>query len=335
MRRRSKLHALALLGFLALVASLPFLTDDRYLLRIATVTTVYWVLIAGLNLLVGYAGVLSIGHVGLLAIGAYTFAILAGPYGIDPFLGLLAAAGTCTAVGLVVGLPSLRLPGFYFALSTVAFGLIVVELALAFPGVTGGTVGLAARRFPAPFDTAAGEYWLALAVACCVTWMTWNVARLMWGRSLVAIRDSDVAARSVAIRPYALKIVVFAFSGATAGLAGGLFARTQSYITPEAFNFDFGLYFFIAIIIGGRGSIVGPFVGAVLLALLPDLFGSLQRYTAFFYGAVLLVVVLLQPEGFGVLFERLLGRFDHGTRGGGPIRPDPEALEAAIKAMPR
>ncbi len=157
----------------------------------------------------------------------------------------------------------------------------------------------------------------------------------MRGRSLVAIRDGDIAARSVAIRPYASKIVVVALSGATAGLAGGLFARTQSCIAPEAFNFDFGLCFFIAINIGGRGSIIGPFVGAVLLALLPDLFGSLQRYTAFLCGAVLLAVVLLQPEAFGVLFERLLGRFDHGTRGGGPIRPDPEALEAAIKAMPR
>lgn len=325
----------ALLAFAALAIAFPLLTDDRYLLRIGSMIFIYWTLIAGLNLLVGYTGLLSIGHVGLLAIGGYCFTILAGRYGVDPFLALAAGGGLSALCGLLLGLPSFRLPGFYFALATIAFGLIVAELALAFSDVTGGTVGLAVPRFSDPVRSIAGQYWFVLAVSAAVTWLTWNLSRMMWGRSLIAIRDSDVAARSVAVPVFRAKLLVFVFSGAAAGVAGGLFARAQSHITPEAFNFDLSLYFFVAIIIGGRGSIVGPFIGTVLLALLPDLFGSLQRYTAFFYGAALLAVVLTMPEGVGALIRGAVDRFRPAPLGHGVLRPDPAALTEAIKGGSR
>lgn len=331
---RARLPLLALVAFVLLAIAFPSLADDRYLVRIGTLVFVYWVLITGLNLLVGYAGVLSIGHVGLLAIGGYAFTILAGHHGFHPFLAILAAGAITMISGLLLGLPSLRLPGFYFALSTIAFGLIVVELALGFSDLTGGTVGLSVPRFPAPFRSIEGQYLLAFGLALFATWMTWNVTRLMWGRALIAIRDSDVAARSVAIPVFRAKLTAFAFSGALAGVAGALFARTQSHITPEAFNFDLGLYFFVSIVVGGRGSIVGPFLGALILAVLPDLFGSLQRYSAFFYGATLLAVVLTIPEGIGPVLARRFGRraetIDHG-----PIRPDAPRLAAALDGASR
>ena len=315
------------------LAALPLLPVNEYQIHLATLVGVYWVLIAGLNLVVGYSGQLSIGHVGLLAIGAYAYAALAGTYDWAPALALLAAAGAGGGCGLLLGLPSLRLPGFYFAMATLAFSLIVAELSLAWDGITGGGTGLSVPGFPAPFDTAAGFYWLVLGIAACVTWLTWNVARRMWGRALLTVRDSAVAAAGAGIPVFRAKLTVFVFSGVTAGIAGGLFAALQSYITPDTFAFDIGLFFFVCIIIGGRGSIVGPLLGTVVLTILPEVVAPLARLGNFFYGLLLLVVVLALPEGIGPLlggFAARIGR--RGRHESHVVQPDLDRLRAVLAA---
>jgi ABC-type branched-subunit amino acid transport system permease subunit len=290
------------------LAALPWWAGDAYELHLATLIGAYWVLIGGLNLVVGFTGPLSVGHVGLLAIGAYAFAVLAGTHGLDPLLSLAAASALGGLVGFLLGLPSLRLPGFYFALVTLAFALIVTELVLASGDLTGGGMGLPVPGFEAPFDSPAGFYWLVLAIAALVTWLTWNVTRLMWGRALLAVRNSEVTAASVGVSLYRKKLAAFTFSGATAGGGGALFASLQSYITPDTFVFDIGLFFFVCIIIGGRGSILGPFLGTVVLTALPELVAPLAKLGNFFYGLVLLLVVLLVPEGIGRLVDLGLRR---------------------------
>lgn len=299
------------IGALAVV-SFPLWTPNFYLLHIATLIGAYWVLIAGLNIVVGFAGALSIGHVGLLSIGAYGFAIIVGTYGFNPLLTLLASGVLGAIAGFLLGLPSLRLPGFYFAMSTIALAMIVGEWTLALDGLTGGGAGLPVPPFNAPFNTPTGFYWLVVAIAGFVTWMTWNVARFMWGRALISMRDSEVAAASVGVPIARMKLIVFTFSGLTAGVSGGLFASLQTYITPETFVFELGLFFFICIIIGGRGRILGPFLGTVVLTALPELVGPLAKLGSLFYGILLLTVVLLTPEGIGELvgnaFERLRKR---------------------------
>jgi len=299
------------IGALAVV-TFPLWTPNFYFLHIATLIGAYWVLIAGLNIVVGFAGALSIGHVGLLSIGAYAFAIIAGTYGFDPLLTLLVSGILGAASGFVLGLPSLRLPGFYFAMLTIALAMIVSEWSLALDGLTGGGAGLPVPTFNAPFNTPTGFYFLVIASAGFVTWMTWNVARFMWGRALISMRDSYVAAASVGVPIARMKLIVFTFSGLTAGVAGGLFASLQTYITPETFVFELGLFFFICIVIGGRGGILGPFLGTVVLTALPELVGPLAKLGSLFYGILLLVVVLLTPEGIGEListaFKRLRKR---------------------------
>lgn len=319
---------LAAAGGAALIA-LPFWVRDQYQLHLATLIGAYWVLIAGLNLVVGYAGQLSIGHVGLLAVGAYCFAILAGTYAFEPFLTLLICGGVGGLAGLLLGLPSLRLPGFYFAMATMAFALIVTEISLAQGWLTGGGTGLSVPGFPSPFASPSGYYWLVLAFAALATWLTWNVSRLMWGRALIAIRDSEVAATSVGIVAFRLKLAVFVFSGVTAGIGGALFGSLQSYITPETFVFDIGLFFFVCIIIGGRGTIFGPFVGTIILTALPELVAPLAKLGTFFYGIMLLVVVLLVPEGFGRVFTAIGNRFREPPRSH-EVAPDLARLRAAI-----
>src|SRR5690606_36204701 len=132
----------------AALVTLPFWAGDQYQLHLAALIGAYWILIAGMNLVVGFSGQLSVGHVGLLAIGAYTFAIVAGTHGIDPWIALAASGALGALCGFLLGLPSLRLPGFYFAMATLAFALIVTELVLAFDGLTGGGVGLSVPTFP-------------------------------------------------------------------------------------------------------------------------------------------------------------------------------------------
>ncbi len=276
-----------------LIATLPFWAGDQYQLHLAALIAVYWILIAGLNLVVGFTGQLSIGHVGLLSIGSYTFAILAGKMGVDPTLSVFVSGLLGGLCGLALGLPSLRLPGFYFAMATMAFSMIVNEIVLAQVDLTGGGIGLPGPMFPKPFDSPIGFYYLVTAIALFVTWLTWNIARRMWGRAFISIRDNPVAAQAVGVPVFKAKLLAFVFSGITAGVSGAVFASLQSYITPDTFVFELSMFFFVCIIIGGRGSIIGPFLGTVVLTALPELVSPLAKLGNFFYGLLLLVVVLV------------------------------------------
>ena len=324
--------ALALGALLAV--TLPWWAADQYQLHLAALICVYWILIAGLNMVVGYTGQLSIGHVGLLSIGAYAFAILVGKQAWHPALAVLASGTLGGLCGLALGLPSLRLPGFYFAMATMAFALIVNELVLAQVNLTGGGVGLPGPVFPKPFDSPVGFYYLVAALALLVTLLSWNIARRMWGRGLMSIRDNPVAAQAVGVPLFRAKLMVFVLSGVTAGVAGALFASLQSYITPDTFVFELSLFFFVCIIIGGRGSIVGPFLGTVVLTALPELVAPLAKLGNFFYGLLLLVVVLVVPEGIGRLFEVIAERLRPRRVHNEAVKPDLARLARAIKVRP-
>lgn len=314
-----------------LILTLPFWAGDQYQLHLAALIAVYWIMIAGLNLVVGFTGQLSIGHVGLLSIGAYCFAILAGKAGLSPYLAMFASGAVGGLCGLLLGLPSLRLPGFYFAMATMAFALIVNELVMANPDLTGGGVGLPGPTFPAPFDTPVGFYYLVATLALLVTWLTWNIARRMWGRGFISIRDNPVAAQAVGVPVLRAKLLAFVFSGVSAGVAGAVFASLQSYITPDTFVFELSLFFFVCIIIGGRGSLIGPFVGTAVLTALPEFAAPLAKLGHLFYGLLLLVVVLVVPEGIGRMFEMIGERIRPRTVHREPVTPDLDRLARALK----
>ena len=302
------LHRPALIAFLvllALAAVLPLTGNDYYAL-IATRAAIYWILVAGLNLIVGFAGQLAIGYVALFALGAYTASVLAAGTVLPPApVALALAGGTAMGAvcGVVVGLPALRLRTFYFAMTTLGFATIVTQVALGWQSVTGGGVGVAGPSMPAPFDTAWGLYYLCLGIAAVCTWMTANVARSRFGRALIATREAEVAAEASGISKPALLVSVFLFAGAAAGLAGGLFASLQTYITPDAFTFDLSLLFFIAVLIGGRGSIRGPLLGTIILTLLPEIAAPLAAWSTFLYAVLLLVIVLAMPGGIAALLD--------------------------------
>ncbi len=309
--------------------ALPWGGNDYWAL-IATRAAIYWILVSGLNLVVGFAGQLAIGYVALFAVGAYTASILAAGNvlpELHPALSLLAAAVVGAGCGVVVGLPALRLRTFYFAMTTLGFATIVTQVALGWQDVTGGGIGLSGPALPAPFDTAWGLYYLCLALAAFCTWMTANIAGSRFGRALVALREAEVAAEAAGVAKPALLVSVFLFAGTVAGLAGGLFASLQTYITPDAFTFDLSLLFFIAVLIGGRGSILGPLLGTIILTLLPEVAAPLAAWSTFVYALLLLVIVLAAPGGIAALL-------DFGSRRALPrnraIHPQLAALQALI-----
>jgi ABC-type branched-subunit amino acid transport system ATPase component/ABC-type branched-subunit amino acid transport system permease subunit len=273
---------------------------------IATRACVYWVLVSGLNLVVGFAGQIAIGWVALLTLGAYTTSVLAAGNvtpAFPPYLALAIAATVGAVFGLIIGLPALRLRTFYFAITTLGFATIVTQVALAWQSVTGGGVGVPGPIFPEPFSSQWGFYYFCFGLAAICTWMTANVAASRFGRALTAIRDAEVAAEASGISKPALLVPIFLFSGAVAAVAGGLFASLQSYITPDAFTLDLSVLFFIAILIGGRGSILGPLLGTVLLTVLPELAAPLVAWSTFLYAVLLLVIVLAIPGGIAEILD--------------------------------
>lgn len=292
-------------AILAVALVLPFIANDYWVL-IATRAAIYWVLVSALNLVVGFAGQLAIGWVALLTLGAYTTSVLTAGTVLPPMpllVAFAAAAVVGALAGLLVGLPALRLRTFYFAMTTLGFATITTQIALAWQDVTGGGIGIPGPWLPSPFDNALGFYLLCLGLAAVLTWMTANVARSRFGRGLVAIRDAEVAAEVSGISKPALLVAVFLFSGAAAGVAGGLFATLQSYISPEAFTFDLSVLFFIAILIGGRGSILGPLIATIVLTWLPEFAAPLVVWSTFLYALLLLVIVLAVPGGIAAMLD--------------------------------
>jgi branched-chain amino acid transport system permease protein len=297
--------ALPFLVLLLVGVALP-LFGGGYWGVIATRACVYWVLVSGLNLVVGFAGQIAIGWVALLTLGAYTTSVLtAGNVTppLPPYLALSIAALVGAICGLIIGLPALRLRTFYFAITTLGFATIVTQVALAWQSVTGGGVGVAGPIFPPPFSSEWGFYYFCFGLAAICTWMTANVAASRFGRALTAIRDAEVAAEASGISKPALLATVFLFSGAVAAVAGGLFASLQSYITPDAFTLDLSVLFFIAILIGGRGSILGPLLGTILLTVLPEFAAPLVAWSTFLYAVLLLAIVLAIPGGIAEILD--------------------------------
>jgi ABC-type branched-subunit amino acid transport system ATPase component/ABC-type branched-subunit amino acid transport system permease subunit len=303
---RSVLSQVApLIGVFALATLLPFVSNDYWAL-IGTRAAIYWVLVAGLNLVVGFGGHLAIGYVALLTLGAYATSILVAGNVLPPvpvFVALPIAACVGALFGVIVGLPALRLRTFYFAMSTLGFATIVTQIALAWQSVTGGGIGIAGPEFSAPFNTAWGFYYLCLGFAAIATWMSANIGHSRFGRALIALRDAEVAAEATGISKPKTLISIFLLAGALAAIAGGLFASLQTYITPDAFTFDLSVLFFIAILIGGRGSIMGPLLGTVILTILPEIAAPLAAWSTFLYAVLLLLIVLAIPGGIAALLD--------------------------------
>lgn len=290
-----------------LAAVVPF-GGNNYWTLIGTRIAIYWILISGLNLMIGYAGQLAIGYIAVLTLGAYTASVLAAGTilpALPAAVAFIAAAIVGALAGVIIGLPALRLRTFYFAMTTLGFATIIDQIALAWQSVTGGGIGISGPSLPGPFSGTVPFFYICLIIAAICTWITANIGTGRFGRALIAIRDAEVAAEACGIKKTNLLLIIFVLAGALAGLSGGLFASLQSYITPDAFTLNLSILFFISVLIGGRGSILGPLIGTIILTILPEIAAPLADWAQFLYAALLLIIVLLFPSGIAGLFERL------------------------------
>ncbi len=267
-----------------------------------------------LNLLTGFCGQISLGHGAFVGVGAYA-AAWCTRNGV-PFLpALLAGGGIAALVGMVFGLPSLRLKGIYLAIATLAAQLILEYVFLHWSAVTGGTNGVAVASpefFGFSFDTDGRMFYLTLTGAVLVTLAASNLTRTRPGRAFVAIRDHHLSAEIVGVNLFVYKLKAFAISSFMAGVAGGLWAHYTTYLTPEPFGIGLSISYLAMIIIGGLGSVLGSVFGAVFLTLLPEVLtataGVASEYfpnvaTYFLamkggvFGLVLMLFLVFEPEG--------------------------------------
>jgi branched-chain amino acid transport system permease protein len=275
-----------------------------------TFVLIYSIAGLGLMVLAGFTGLLSIGHAAFLGVGAYTQAVLTG-HGWPFPLALAAAAGLSASVGVVVGLPALRVKGIYLAVATLAFGFIVEEVMARWESITGGNAGLAVKP-PALFGwTASGaeSFYLVVLLTCVlVTVGVLNLLRTSTGRAFIAIRDSEISAQSMGIHLARYKTVSFALSAAIVGIAGALYAHKLRFISPEQFGIAQSIDLLLLVVVGGLGSVHGAFFGAIFLITmpqaiaiakdwLPPAIGQAAGLQAVVFGAVLMVFVLFEPTG--------------------------------------
>ena len=300
----TKLLLMLLFLGLLVVPHAPFM--NSYLLYILDLIYISVLVALGLNLLAGYAGQISIGHAAFYALGAYTSAILQAKLGLPFLLTMVLAAGFTAAVGYMVGLPAIRLHGLFLAMATLAFGRVVEEL-LVIPLLEPLTHG--ADGMPVPVaevgplvlksDTWA-FYYLCLVLATVMTWLAVNIVNSRTGRAFIALRESEIAAQTSGIDLAKYKTVAFALSAFYTGLAGALYAQAVTFIAPDGFTIFLSVKFLAVIIIGGMGSILGSVLGAITLAVLPELFAKLPGEWGapmIFYGGALILVIMFMPRG--------------------------------------
>lgn len=286
---------------LALVLSLPALLESSYHLRLANVIGIYLLLVLGLNFILGYAGQLSFAQVGFFGIGSYTAAILMADYGFSFWVGLVAAAITSGLSGLLIGVPTLKLRGHYFAFGTFAFGEVVRLVAVNWQEVTHGASGLTGIPAPAiggfQFDTDVSYYYLVLFFAVVGILVSVRIERSKIGRAFFAIRESELAAEAMGIRTRHAKQMAFILSAVFAGVAGALYGPLNTVISPDVFSFDVSVVVLVSLLLGGSGTIAGAILGTILIVLLPEWLRFLDQYYMMFYGAGIVLLMVFMPEG--------------------------------------
>ena len=335
-RNDRRLAWVAYIALAVLLTALPFLTGGtlgRGWVRILDFTLLYIMLALGLNIVVGYAGLLDLGYIAFYAVGAYLYALLASPhFGLHlPFWALLPlGAGVAGLFGILLGAPTLRLRGDYLAIVTLGFGEIIrifLNNLNAPVNVTNGPQGVNLID-PIAFGNFSfnqthtflgwsvpgiyAYYYLFLALTLLVIFVSLRLQNSRIGRAWVAIREDEVAAEAMGINTRNIKLLAFAMGASFAGISGGLFAGFQGFISPESFNLFESIIVLCMIVLGGMGNIPGVILGAVLLTVFPEALryiGDLQKYIfgeilvdpadlrMLIFGLALIIIMIFRPAG--------------------------------------
>jgi len=288
----------------------------NYWLGVANLTGITIIAALGLNILTGYCGQLSIGHAGFIAVGAYTSAILTNRFELPFLLGLVSAGFISGLVGMIFGIPSLRVKGFYLAISTIAAQFIIIWVINHWTSLTGGFTGISvppASIGGITFISQGSQFYLITIFVILAVFLTNNLARTRPGRAFIAIRDNDLAAQVMGINPFRYKLIAFFIGCFLAGIAGSLLAHWTGFLNAENFTIMDSILYIGIIIIGGLGTTIGPIFGAIFIRLLqqsvtvisPILENAYPALPAGFttgigpmvFGLVIILFLVLEPRG--------------------------------------
>ena len=301
----------------------------NYWVRVLDFAMLYVMLALGLNVVVGFAGLLDLGYIAFYAIGAYSAAYWTGslpihpPIHLNPFYAIPLAILTAMFAGVLLGAPTLRLRGDYLAIVTLGFGEIIRIVLLNWGVVTGGPGGISnipppsffglpfARRAPegvttfhqffhldfAPIQKVMFLYYVILALALVTSVVTRRLRNLPIGRAWEALREDEIACRALGIDPTAVKLSAFAIGATLAGLAGAFFAAQQSFISPEGFRFLQSAIILAIVVLGGMGSQLGVVLAAVVIITLPELGREFEQYRMLAFGAAMVAIMVWRPRG--------------------------------------
>ncbi|MDH3603789.1 MAG: high-affinity branched-chain amino acid ABC transporter permease LivM [Candidatus Tectomicrobia bacterium] len=327
--------------FLLVAVALPFMPfSDRYVIDTATTVLIYVMLGWGLNIVVGLAGLLDLGYVAFYAVGAYSYALLATYFGWSFWACLPLAGVFAAAAGVILGFPVLRLRGDYLAIVTLGFGEIIRLVLINWYDVTNGPdgisriprpsfFGLEFTRRPAAGETAfhqffdlsyAGEhrvtflYFLILVLALFTNMFTQRIRKLPVGRAWEALREDEIASRSLGINPTNTKLTAFGLGALFGGFAGAFFATRQGFISPESFTFIESAIILAIVVLGGMGSQIGVVLAAVVLIVLPELGRALAQFRMLVFGGAMVGIMVWRPSG--LLAHREPTVLLHGRRRG-------------------
>ncbi len=291
---------ISIIGF-ALVGLLPMAVHNPYYIHLVETIMIYAIVLFGLDIVVGYTGQVSLGHAGLFGIGSYTAGVLVVKLGFPLWATLPAAIAVTAGFGALLALPALRVTGPYLAMVTLAFGTIIQILINEMTFLTEGPLGIKLAK-PMLFGTKLGErefYWVVLAMLVLSLVVVHRILRSHLGRAFEALRGSPVASDCMGVSVYRYKVYAFVISAGLAGLAGGLYAYSEQYISPNTYNFELTVLFLLAIIMGGRKTRSGALLGATIIVLLPKLLDDLQLFRS-----VAVAIAVLVTVGAAVAVQR-------------------------------
>jgi branched-chain amino acid transport system permease protein len=291
------------------MAGLPYALGDSGFLESVSIWGIVFIAVLGLDILMGLAGQVSLGHGAFMAVGAYGAGIMTVRYQAAPLLGLIAGLAASLAVAGGLALVTARLRGLYLALATLGFGLLTDSLLVGLSGLTGGPSGLVGipsfQVGGLAFD-GLGDYYLIWGTAAVILLLAAGLAGSGYGRALMAIRADQTAARALGIRVAAYKASALMLSAGIASVAGSLYAFNFHFLSPEMVSTSRSLEMVTMLVVGGQATLVGPLLGAGLLTLLPAAIQPLATYKTLAEGALLVAVLLYLPGGLSVLIRPLM-----------------------------
>lgn len=298
----TRFSKLILIAAFILLLLIPFLNLNSYYVNIIIKVAIYVIMALGLNVLVGYTGLVSLGQAGFVAVGAYTTTILMTQLGMNFFLAALFAVIIAVFFGLLMGMPTLRLTGTYLAIITLGFGEIIKTLIIVWEPVTNGPMGI--RNIPYPTFLGipltmhnGGLYILTVLVMVVLILFMYRLEKFKTGRALRAIKQDETASIMMGINTTYYKVLAFVISAVTSALAGSIYATQLGYIDQNTFTFDMSTMILSIVILGGMGTIRGMLVGSLILVLLPELSRDLMDYRFVLYGVILVLMMRYRPQG--------------------------------------